>query len=86
MKLRLLANFKPLGKNWAERWVERHADKIGRYWSRTLDKKRADSVNPTNSDEWWAMYKRIVAEHGIVGENVYTADNTGFSTGQAGCE
>jgi len=32
------------------------------------------------------MYEKIVANNEIVGKNVYTADETGFSTGQAGRE
>jgi len=86
LKLQLEGDFEPLGKNWAEHWAQAHEDEISCYWSRTLDSKRGRAVNPTNNAEWWAMYKKVVLEHGIAAENVYTADETGFSTGLLGRE
>ena len=79
-------DFEPVGKNWSERWVEQHATELAPYWSRTLDKVRGKAVNPITNAAWWKMYREIVEEHGILPENIWTADETGFSTGQAARE
>ena len=78
--------FEPVGKNWVERSVEQHATELSPYWSRTLNSKRGQAVNPITNATWWKMYREIVKEHHIAPENIWTADETGFSTGQAGRE
>lgn len=35
-----------LGKNWATCFITRHHDKLGMYWSSTMDRFRSRAVNP----------------------------------------
>ena len=40
----------PVGKHWAERFLQRHHEVLATHWSRPLDAKRGQSLNPV-SDE-----------------------------------
>ena len=83
---RLEEEFEPVGKNWAERWIAQHADELNPYWSRTLDSQWGRAVNPATNAAWWSMYREIVEQYQIQPENIWTADETGFTTGQAARE
>jgi len=74
----------PVGKNWAQRWVESHENELSMYWSRNLESKRGQAVNPATNTAGWALYKKVVSDNGIVAENLWAADETGFTTGHTG--
>ncbi|KAF5393164.1 hypothetical protein D9757_001173 [Collybiopsis confluens] len=80
-RLGSLAPENGLNGNWATRFINRHHDRLGRYWSRPLDKSRARAVNPTTKDEFFQLLKQTVDEDNIPSELIYGADETGIQTG-----
>lgn len=67
-----------LGKHWAERFVRRHNDKLQRYFSRGLDKRRANNVNRTTHEAWFALLSKTITEFNIEEECTYGSDEVGF--------
>lgn len=70
-----------LGKNWATRFITKHHEKIGMYWSSSLDSSRGRAVNPITKAEYFDLLKSIREEYNIPDELVYGADETGIQTG-----
>ncbi|CAK5278846.1 unnamed protein product [Mycena citricolor] len=44
-----------LGKNWTQRFLEKHSKRVKTYWSSSLDHKRGRAVNPANNMEWFRL-------------------------------
>ena len=70
-----------LGKNWATRFITKHHERIGMYWSSSLDSSRGRAVNPITKDDYFDLLKNIREEYNIPDELVYGADETGIQTG-----
>ena len=70
-----------LGKDWTTRFITRHYDRLGGYWSTPLDKSRARAVNPHTVEEYFKILAEIRAEHNIPDELCYGVDETGIQTG-----
>ncbi|KIK80086.1 hypothetical protein PAXRUDRAFT_44772, partial [Paxillus rubicundulus Ve08.2h10] len=53
-----LANAFPetgVGKNWTDRFLERHAEQLGKYWSSSLDTNRGRAVNEHTHKAWFDL-------------------------------
>jgi len=70
-----------LGKNWATRFITKHHERIGMYWSLSLDSSRGRAVNPITKAEYFDLLKDIREEYDIPDRLVYGADETGIQTG-----
>lgn len=70
--------FVPVGKHWVFTFLERHRKTIKTYWSKGLDTKRAQSLNPTAVEDWFNILHRELIEKGILPENTYAMDESGF--------
>ena len=81
--LRAKQDFKELGKNWSEKFLGRHPILQSKY-SRTLDQERFLAQNRDSIREWFDLYWRIKAQHGILDEDTYNMDENGYMMGVAG--
>jgi hypothetical protein len=70
-----------LGKNWASRFITKHHDRLGMYWSSAIDSSRGRAVNPITKAEYFRLLEEIRGRHDIPDELLYAADETGVQTG-----
>jgi hypothetical protein len=70
-----------VGKNWAERFVKRTPalrTKLGRPY----DYQRAKCEDPKTIAEWFRVLQCMKDDHGILDEDTYNFDETGFMMGR----
>lgn len=86
LEARLGPDFEPVGKNWTDRFVERHHDKLQTHWSKCLDSKRARAVNPDIIKHWFELVKEHIPDKNIKPHNMYGMDESGFPPSNQGRE
>jgi hypothetical protein len=74
-----------VGQNWTHRFTSDHNDRIGAYWSKALDKSRAQAVNPNTRADYFALLNTVTEGMGgddrIPTELNYGVDESGFQKG-----
>lgn len=70
----------PVGQLWAHRFVKRQPALRTR-WSRRYDYQRAKCEDPKVISEWFALVRNTKAKYGIVDDDIYNFDETGFMMG-----
>ncbi|KAG2120069.1 hypothetical protein BD769DRAFT_1671908 [Suillus cothurnatus] len=70
-----------VGRNWTDWFVEKHMDKLGRFWTQSLDTARGCAVNPTTHDQWFTLLEDAIITLGIEEDCIWAADETGFQPG-----
>jgi hypothetical protein len=73
------ANLPTVGKKWVDRFIKRHKYKV--IPSYILDANRHASENPEAINAWFVKFKAVVAEYGIVADDIWNMDETGFQIG-----
>ena len=71
----------PIGRNWASNFVRRQPELSTRAF-RKYDYQRALCEDPEVIQGWFRLVEGIKAEHGILDEDTYNFDETGFMMGQ----
>jgi len=69
-----------IGQNWVYRFVTRYPEIKSRY-SRKYDYKRAKCEDPEVIRAWFRLIQNTVAKYGILDEDIYNFDETGFQMG-----
>ncbi|EAQ86209.1 hypothetical protein CHGG_07462 [Chaetomium globosum CBS 148.51] len=70
----------PVGKLWAHRFVKRQP-RLSTRRTRRYDYQRAKCEDPKVIGEWFALVQNTRAKYGIVDDDVYNFDETGFMMG-----
>jgi hypothetical protein len=70
-----------LGKDWGNRFITKHHNRLGMYWSTPLDSSRGRAVNPVTNEEYFRILKEVRERYNIPDELVYGADETGIQSG-----
>ncbi|KAL2019064.1 hypothetical protein VTK56DRAFT_10095 [Thermocarpiscus australiensis] len=70
----------PVGKLWAHRFVKRQPELCTRYAHR-YDYQRAKCEDPRIISEWFTLVRNTKAKYGIVDDDIYNFDETGFIMG-----
>jgi len=70
-----------LGRDWGNRFITKHHNRLGMYWSSALDGPRGCAVNPITKEEYFAILKEVREKYAIPDELVYGADETGIQSG-----
>jgi hypothetical protein len=73
-------NAKPVGINWASRFITRHPELKMRQLRR-YDYKRALCEDPDAINAWFSLVRNTVAKYGVADEDIYNFDETGFQMG-----
>jgi hypothetical protein len=71
-----------LGKNWHTRFLARYPD-LSLKFSRNLDEERARCNNHETLSNWFKLVQETCEKYGIVPEDIYNMDETGFMMGIA---
>ena len=69
-----------MGVNWSSNFVKRQPELRTRY-SRKYDYQRAKCEDRKAIKEWFNLIRNIKAKHGILDNNTYNFDETGFMIG-----
>ena len=69
-----------VSKNWPSAFIQRH-DKIRTRFSKRYDYQRALNEDPRSIRAWFERVKCVVEENGILAEDIYNFDETGFAIG-----
>ena len=72
-----------IGKNWVNRYVNRHPGLISKY-TQKYDYQRAKCENPELIKSWFMCVREVIEKYGILEEDIYNMDETGFQMGVAG--
>ncbi len=70
----------PVGQRWAHNFVKRQPELQTRY-TRRYDYQRAKCEDPKVIGEWFALVQNVKAKYGIVDDDIYNFDETGFMMG-----
>jgi hypothetical protein len=70
----------PVGKNWTSNFIKRHPELRTRR-ARTFDYKRHKAEDPRAIRAWFETYQSSRQKYGIVEDDVYNFDETGFGMG-----
>ncbi len=73
-------NQQPVGKLWAHNFVRRKTE-LRTLFSRRYDYQRARCEDSKAVNEWFALVRNTKAEYGILDEDTYNFDETGFMMG-----
>ena len=69
-----------VGKRWVLNFVRRHQALQTRY-NRKYDYQRAKCEDPTLIRNWFQLVRNTIAKYGIMDEDIYNFDETGFQMG-----
>ena len=69
-----------VGKNWVTNFVKRNPELTTRF-SRRYNYERAKIEDPKITQEWFNLVLRTIQENGILQEDIYNFDETGFAMG-----
>ncbi|KAF7139767.1 hypothetical protein CNMCM5793_008095 [Aspergillus hiratsukae] len=81
----LLSHQKPgtsTGKNWVSNFIKRHDDLISKY-TRKYDYQRAKCEDPEIIKQWFNVVQNTIVKYGILEQDIYNFDETGFQMGVA---
>jgi hypothetical protein len=71
---------KPVGDSWPKRFLARHPD-LKVKWTTSLERCRAQSLNPTVVHEYFSLLQDLINEYQIKPENIYNMDEKGVQLG-----
>lgn len=69
-----------VGVNWAHNFIQRH-DSLRTKYSRKYDYQRAKCEDPSIIRAWFRLVQNIVGKYGILADDIYNFDETGFQMG-----
>ena len=69
----------PVGQHWVSRFITRHKDSV--VPQKVLDADRQAAENQDVITSWFEALHKVIAEYGIVPEDIWNMDETGFRIG-----
>ena len=81
----LLSDYKAsdsVGDRWVTRFIGRH-DELQSKYNRKNDHQRAQCEDPEIMKRWFMLVQDIIAKYGILEQDIYNFDETGFQKGVA---
>ena len=79
-QLQRVRNAPSVGTRWAYNFVKRQPA-LRMRWSRRYDYQRAKCEDPKVIGEWFALVRNVKAKYGIIDDDIYNFDETGFMLG-----
>ena len=75
-----LSSIQPVGECWVRRFIQRHPEMKSKY-TQKYDYQRAKCEDPQLIKDWFKRVKETIKRYGIVPEDIYNIDETGFQMG-----
>ena len=69
-----------VGEKWVYNFIDRHTE-LNTAWSRHYDYRRAKCEDPGAIKAWFDQVQITIMQHGIVPEDIYNFDETGYAMG-----
>lgn len=69
-----------VGRNWVTKLVKRRPEIVAKF-ARKYDYKRAKCEDRAKTESWFSYLQSTVEQYGILPEDIYNFDETGFATG-----
>ena len=69
-----------VGTKWVANFVKRHSE-LSSVYNRKLDYQRAQCEDPKLVSSWFKLVGDTIAQYGVVDEDIYNFDETGFQMG-----
>lgn len=82
LSARLSSQSITIGGHWVNRYIKRHPELKSKY-TRKYDYQRAKCENPKLIQAWFARVQETIQKYGILAEDIYNMDETGFQMGVA---
>ena len=79
-RLRAARGASRVGKNWVSNFIKRRPELRTR-WIRKYDHQRSKCEDPEVIGDWFRLVKNTIAKYGIVEDDIYNFDETGFLMG-----
>jgi hypothetical protein len=76
----VLVTYTPTGKEWTQRFLRRHPQ-LKTAIVHSIEASRLKDVNREVVANFFETFKRTIEEEGIIDENIYNVDETGFALG-----
>jgi hypothetical protein len=73
---------KPVGKQWVYKFLKQHPQLDTRL-ARSYDAQRAKNEDPKIINKWFQLVQQTQEKYGILDEDIYNFDETGFAMGIA---
>ena len=74
-----------VGKNWTSNFVRRQPELSTRF-NRRIDYQRVLSEDPDAYNAWFRLVRNTISKYGILDDDIYNFDETGFIMGQISSE
>lgn len=74
-----------MGKNWPDRFIKRK-DELKTCWTRAYNYQRALNEGLVVIGRWFDLVRSVKEKYGILDEDTYNFDETGFIMGVIGSE
>ena len=71
-----------IGENWVNRYAKRHPELKSKY-TRKYDYQRAKCEDSSLIQSWFMRVQETIQKYGILTEDIYNMDETGFQIGVA---
>ncbi len=71
-----------IGLNWPNRFINRNPTLRSQY-TRSYDYQRAKCEDPVLIEGWFRLVRNTIAKYGIIDDDIYNFDETGFAMGLA---
>lgn len=72
----------PVGQNWARRFINTQPE-LQMKWNRKFHSQRAKCEDPVTINAWFGRVEETRLAYGILNEDTYNFDETGFMMGVA---
>jgi hypothetical protein len=76
-KLLAVRSGTPVGKNWAERLVQR-TEELKMAFNRAKDRQRILQEDPEVISAWFELVRETKVKYGVLNDDIYNFDETGF--------
>jgi hypothetical protein len=71
-----------VSERWITRFIKRHDEFISKY-TRKYNYQRAKCKDPEVINQWFSLIKNTIVKYGILEQDIYNFDETGFQMGVA---
>lgn len=73
-----------IDEQWVDRFLERHSDRVSKYWSTSLETVRANAMNHETAAHYYQLLGTTVTDYNIDSDLEFSMDETNMPFGRGG--